>query len=124
MISWLFMFALSALINSGGGASRGFRRAWDVVAALLLGFVTSAVAIGVQVVALIKGNPHRFEVIHKTDPRGRRASLVTPAEDGGSMKPDDVTLVHDRVVIVPEPSEWTGTLTSPDAGGRPDARAR
>ena len=68
---------LSGAINSGGGASRGIRRVRDVVVAVLLAFVTSAVAIGVQVVALFKGNPHRFEVIQKTDPKAKKPSLAT-----------------------------------------------
>ena len=48
---WLGLFAISGWINSGGGESSGLRRAWDVIAAVLLAFVTSAVAIVVQVVA-------------------------------------------------------------------------
>ena len=57
MAIWLGMFAISGWINSGGGDHPGIRRAWDVIAAVLLAFVTSAVAIGVQIVALCMGNP-------------------------------------------------------------------
>ena len=64
----------------GGGAAHGIRRLRDVVVAMLLAFVTSAVAIGVQVVALFKGNPHRFEVIQKTDPKEKKPSLATLPE--------------------------------------------
>jgi len=106
MSLWLLLFGLSATINSGGGASRGLRRAWDVVAALLLAFVTSAVAIGVQVVALFKGNPHRFEVIQKTDPRGRKPGLVMSSDVGEAPpSPEPVVVFHDQVVVVPEAPE-------------------
>ena len=82
MAFWFAMFALSGVINSGGGATRGIRRVRDVVVAVLLAFVTSAVAIGVQVVALFKGNPHRFDVIEKTDPKAKKPSLATISGPG------------------------------------------
>lgn len=92
--TWLSFFALSGWINSGGGASTGLRRVRDVLFAVLLAFVTSAVAIGVQVVALLKGNPRRFEVIQKTDPKAKKTSLVTDPGQGSPTGP---------VVRIPEP---------------------
>ena len=62
--------------------------------AVLLAFVTSAVAIGVQIVALFKGNPHRFEVIQKTDPKAKKPSLATISGPGSSTEP---------VVRIPDP---------------------
>ena len=81
MTFWFAMFALSGVVNSEGGASRGIRRVRDVIVAVLLAFVTSAVAIGVQILALFKGNPHRFDVIQKTDPKSKR---LQPGDDPGS----------------------------------------
>jgi hypothetical protein len=94
MTFWFAMFGLSGAINSGGGATRGIRRVRDVVVAVLLAFVTSAVAIGVQIVALFKGNPHRFEVIEKTDPKSKKPSLATISGPGSSTEP---------VVRIPDP---------------------
>jgi hypothetical protein len=103
MASWLSMFALSGVIASGGGASKGIRRVRDVVLAVLLALVTSAVAIGVQIVALLKGNPRRFEVIQKIDPKARRTSLATPPADGSSTGREPVVRIPEPVVRVPEP---------------------
>jgi Glycosyl transferase family group 2 len=100
---WLSLFALSGAINSGGGASSGIRRIRDVVVAVLLAFVTSAVAIGVQVVALFKGNPHRFEVIQKTDPKAKKTSLATVGEDGSSTGFEPALFTPEPVIVVPEP---------------------
>ncbi|MGZ5305683.1 MAG: hypothetical protein ACXWEG_03015, partial [Actinomycetota bacterium] len=105
MAIWLSMFALSGVINSGGGASKGIRRVRDVVVAVLLAFVTSVVAIGVQVVALLKGNPRRFEVIQKTDPKARNMSLADAPDHGSSTVPEPVVLIPEPVVLVPEPVE-------------------
>lgn len=96
MVFWFAMFAVSGTINTGGGASRGIRRVRDVAVAVLLAFVTSAVAIGVQILALIKGNPHRFDVIQKTDPKSKKPSLVTTLGHGSSPRPE-------HVVRIPEP---------------------
>jgi len=96
MTLWFAMFALSGVVNSGGGASRGIRRVRDVIVAVLLAFVTSAVAIGVQILALIKGNPHRFDVIQKTDPKSKRLSLATTQDHGSSTE-------QEPVVRIPEP---------------------
>jgi hypothetical protein len=97
MALWLSMFALSGVINSGGGASGGIRRVGQVSAAVLLAFVTSAVAIGVQIVALLEGNPHRFEVIQKKDPKARKTSLATVAVRGSSSEPEPVVLIPEPV---------------------------
>ncbi|MGZ5296239.1 MAG: glycosyltransferase family 2 protein, partial [Actinomycetota bacterium] len=105
MAIWLSMFALSGVINSGCGASKGIRRVRDVVVAVLLAFVTSVVAIGVQVVALLKGNPRRFEVIQKTDPKARNTSLADAPDHGSSTVPEPVVLIPEPVVLVPEPVE-------------------
>ena len=79
---------MSGSINSGDGESSGLRRAWDVIAAVLLAFVTSAVRIGVQLVALCMGNPHRFEVIDKSDPKEKKPSLATAWDDEPSPSRD------------------------------------
>jgi hypothetical protein len=105
MAIWFSMFALSGVVNSGGGASTGIRRVRDVVVATLLAFVTSAVAIGVQFVALLRGNPHRFEVIQKVDPKAKKKSLVTARGHGAPIRPERVVLVPEPVVHVPEPVE-------------------
>ncbi len=105
MAFWFAMFGLSGAINSGGGATRGIRRVRDVVVAVLLAFVTSAVAIGVQIVALLKGNPHRFEVIEKTDPKSKKPSLATISGPGSSMEP---------VVRIPDPVTSGPADTSAD----------
>ena len=115
-VLWLSMFALSGAINSGGGSSTGIRRVWDVTAAVLLAFVSSAVAIGVQVVALIKGNPHRFEVIQKTDPRERKPSLITTSDRGSSNEPEPV--VHIPEPVAPEPVESLPDLSPNIVDGR------
>jgi hypothetical protein len=116
---WLGLFVISGWINSGGGESSGLRRAWDVIAAVLLAFVTSAVAIGVQVVALCMGNPHRFEVIQKSDPKDKKPSLATAWDEEPSLElepvvhmPDPEPVVHmpDPVVDIPEPAEQPRTL--------------
>jgi hypothetical protein len=98
MAIWLSMFGLSGAINSGGGTSGGIRRFGHVAFAVLLAFVTSAVAIGVQIVALLEGNPHRFEVIQKTDPKAKKKSLATALDQGSSTGPEPV-------VVIPEPVE-------------------
>ena len=118
MAIWLSMFALSGVINSGGGASRGIRRVRDVAVAVLLAFATSAVAIGVQIVALLKGNPHRFEVIQKTDPKARKKSLATRLEDGPSTWPEPAVLIPEPVVHVPEPVEPLPDLSRTVVDGR------
>jgi hypothetical protein len=118
MALWLSMFALSGVINSGGGASKGIRRVRDVIFAVLLAFVTSAVAIGVQVVALLKGNPRRFEVIQKTDPKARKTSLVTTLDHGSSTGFEPVAPVPEPVVLVPEPVETRSDLSSNVLDGR------
>jgi hypothetical protein len=104
---WFSMFAVSGAINSGGGASRGIRRVRDVIVAVLLAFVTSAVAIGVQIVALFEGNPHRFEVINKTDPKAKKMSLVTIPDLGPSTVPEPV-------IRLPEPAAPRPGDPSPD----------
>jgi hypothetical protein len=118
MTIWLSMFALSGVINSGGGASRGIRRVRDVVVAVLLAFVTSAVAIGVQIAALLKGNPRRFEVIQKTDPKARKTSLATTLDHGSSTWPEPVVLIPDPVVLVLEPVESSSDLSRNAVDGR------
>lgn len=105
MTIWLSMFALSGAINSGGGASRGIRRVKDVLVAVLLAFVTSAVAVGVQVVALLKGNPRRFEVIQKTDPKARKTSLAT------ALGRPPVVRLPEPALLVPEPAESLSDLS-------------
>jgi glycosyl transferase family 2 len=102
MAIWLAMFGMSAAINSGGGTSSGIRRFRDVVVAILLAFVTSAVAIGVQIVALIKGNPRRFDVINKTDPKEKKPSLATGRDHGASMDHERAPVEAQPVVHVPE----------------------
>ena len=52
--------------------------------------MTSAVAIGVLVVALFKGDPGRFEVIEKTDPKRRQPKPPAPP---AAPSPDDITVV-------------------------------
>lgn len=111
MTLWLSMFALSGIVNSTGNAITGLRRAWDVLAAVLLAFVTSAVAIGVQVVALFVGNPHRFDVIQKTDPKGGERSLLTAAEP--ALQASEPVIVPDRIIVVPEPSRPVRTDDPP-----------
>ena len=118
MAIWLSMFALSGVINSGGGAPRGIRRVRDVFVAVLLAFVTSAVAVGVQVVALIKGNPRRFDVIQKTDPKPRRTSLATPLDNGSPTQPGPALLLPEPVVLVPEPVETPSDLSQSVVDGR------
>jgi hypothetical protein len=115
-VLWLSMFALSGAINSGGGSSTGIRRVWDVTAAVLLAFVSSAVAIGVQVVALIKGNPHRFEVIQKTDPKERKPSLITTTDRGSPDEPEPVVQIPEPVA--PEPVETLPDLSQNIVDGR------
>lgn len=105
MVMWLSMFALSGWINSGGGASRGIRRLRDVVVAVLLAFPTSAVAIGVQIVALFKGNPRRFEVIQKSDPKEKKTSLATAPDHGSPTEPEPVVRIPEPEVLVPEPAD-------------------
>jgi hypothetical protein len=118
MVIWFSMFALSGVINSGGGSSTGIRRVSAVVVATLLAFVTSAVAIGVQVVALLKGNPHRFEVIQKVDPKARKTSLATAGVPGSPKTPERVVLVPEPVVQVSEPVESLSDLSRHAADGR------
>ena len=118
MAIWLSMFALSGAINSGGGASRGIRRVMDVVLAVLLAFVTSAVAIGVQIVALLKGNPRRFDVIQKIDPKARKTSLATPLDNGSPTQPAPALLLPEPVVLVPEPAETPSDLSQSVVDGR------
>jgi hypothetical protein len=108
---WLGMFALSGWINSGGGTSSGIRRVWAATVAVLLAFVTSAVAIGVQVVALLKGNPRRFEVIEKTDPKAKKMSLATIPDRGSPIGPEPV-------VRIPEPVDSSSDLSRNAADGR------
>lgn len=108
---WLGMFALSGWINSGGGASSGIRRVWATTVAVLLAFVTSAVAIGVQVVALLKGNPRRFEVIEKTDPKAKKMSLATIPDRGSPIG-------SEPVVRIPEPVDSSTDLSRNAADGR------
>ena len=109
MALWFAMFALSGVINSGGGASRGIRRVRDVVVAVLLAFVTSAVAIGVQIVALFKGNPHRFDVIEKTDPKAKKPSLATISGPGSSAATEPVVRIPDPVA--PGPADTSADRT-------------
>jgi hypothetical protein len=111
MALWLSMFALSGWINSGGTGSRGIRRVWDVTVAVLLAFLSSAVAIGVQIVALLKGNPRRFEVIHKTDPKAKKRSLATIPDHGSPIGPEPV-------VRIPEPADSRFDLSRNAADGR------
>lgn len=85
---WLVTFAFCGAINAG--ASRGWRRARNLLFAPLLAWVTSAVAIGVLVVALFKGDPGRFEVIEKTDPKRRQPKPPAPPV---APSPDDITVV-------------------------------
>ena len=118
MVIWFSMFALSGAINSGGGSSTGLRRIRDVAVATLLAFVTSAVAIGVQVVALLKGNPHRFEVIEKVDPKARKTSLATARGSRSPRRQERVVLVPEPVVQVPETVESASDLTRKAADRR------
>jgi hypothetical protein len=115
MTFWFAMFGLSGAINSGGGGTRGIRRVGDVVVAVLLAFVTSAVAIGVQIVALFKGNPHRFDVIEKTDPKSKKPSLATISGPGSSTEP---------VVRIPDPVTPGPADTSKSSGARNVAHGR
>jgi hypothetical protein len=108
---WLGMFALSGWINSGGGTSSGIRRVWATTVAVLLAFVTSAVAIGVQVVALLKGNPRRFEVIEKTDPKAKKMSLATIPDRGSPIG-------SGPLVRIPEPVDSSSDLSRNAADGR------
>lgn len=117
MALWLSMFAMSGVINSGGRTTRVGRQVRDVTVSVLLAFVTSAVAIGVQVVALFKGNPHRFEVIQKTDPKGRRPSLVTAPSGEPSGPHEPVIMVPDPVVIVLDTPELEPDPSQGVAGG-------
>ena len=94
MVLWFSMFGLSGWINSGGDALRASAGCVTWWSRSLLAFVTSAVAIGVQFVALLK-EPHRFDVIQKTDPKAKKTSLATmsvgsPVERG-------------PVVVIPDP---------------------
>jgi hypothetical protein len=109
MAFWFAMFALSGAINSGGGATRGIRRVRDVAVAVLLAFVTSAVAIGVQIVALFKGNPHRFDVIEKTDPKSKKPSLATIPGPSSSTGPEPVVRIPDTVA--PGPADQSADRT-------------
>ncbi len=111
MALWLSMFALSGWINSGGGGSSGIRRVRGAIVAVLLAFITSAVAIGVQVVALFKGNPRRFEVIQKTDPKAKKISLATLPDRGSSIGPEPV-------VRIPESVDSSSDLSRNVADGR------
>jgi hypothetical protein len=117
MVLWFAMFTLSGLINTGGGGSRGLRRLGHVTVATLLAFVTSAVAIGVQFLALFRGNPHRFEVIQKIDPKAKKASLATmpdlaPTANGGVVRVPDTEHLRDPV------DARTGSDLAPDAADR------
>jgi hypothetical protein len=118
MTIWFSMFALSGVINSGGGASRGVRRVSDVAVAVLLAFVTSAVAVGVQIVALLKGNPRRFEVIQKSDPKPRKTSLATTLDHGESTWPEPVVRIPEPAALVPEPVESLPDLSRNAVDGR------
>ncbi len=118
MATWFSLFALGGVINSGGGASRGVRRVIDVVVAVLLAFVTSAVAVGVQIVALLKGNPRRFEVIQKSDPKPRSRSLAATPDHGESTWPEPVVRIPEPVVLVPEPVESLPDLSRKAVDGR------
>jgi hypothetical protein len=118
MAIWLSMFALSGVINSGGGASRGIRRVRDVFVAVLLAFVTSAAAVGVQVVALFKGNPRRFDVIQKTDPKPRKTSLATTLDHGESTWPEPVVRIPEPVAQVSEHVESLPDLSRNVVEGR------
>lgn len=120
-VLWLGLFALSGVINSGGGSSHGMRRVRDVVVAILLCFVSSAVAIGVQVVALIKGNPRRFDVIQKTDPKEKKPSLVTVPDHGSSGGTDPEMPASGPIVLLPEPAP-DSVGSSSDQPGRPTDR--
>jgi Glycosyl transferase family group 2 len=79
---WLVTFAFCGAINAG--QSKGIRKLGNILAAPLLAWVTSAVAIGVLVVALFRGDPGRFEVIEKTDPKRKKPK--PPADE-------DLTLI-------------------------------
>jgi hypothetical protein len=120
-VLWLGLFALSGVINSGGGSSHGMRRVRDVVVSILLCCVSSAVAIGVQVVARSRGNPRRFDVIQKTDPKAKKPSLVTVPDRRSSSGTDPEMPASGPIVRVPEPvpdsvgSSW-------DQPGRPADR--
>jgi hypothetical protein len=116
MVFWFSMFGLSGAINSGGGESRGIRRLGDIAAAVLLAFVTSAVAIGVQIVALFKGNPHRFEVIQKTDPKSKKPSLAMIPGHGSSAPAEPVVLIPEAVM--PEPVDSFSERSRNVADGR------
>jgi hypothetical protein len=115
MALWLSMFALSGVINSGGGASNGIRRVGHVIVAVLLAFVTSAVAVVIQVVALFHGNPRRFDVIQKTDPKAKKPSLATALRREGSAEP--VVLVPDPVISIPEPVESSSDFSQDAVDG-------
>jgi cellulose synthase/poly-beta-1,6-N-acetylglucosamine synthase-like glycosyltransferase len=111
---WLSMFALSGAINSGGGGSKGIRRVAHVIVAVLLAFVTSAVAVVVQVVALFQGNPRRFDVIHKTDPKARKPSLANVLRQGAA---EPVVLVPEPVIPIPEPVESSSDFSQDAVDG-------
>jgi hypothetical protein len=118
MTIWLSMFALSGVINSGGGASGGIRRVRDVAVAVLLAWVTSTVAVCVQIVAFIQGNPRRFDVIQKTDPKERKTSLATSPDQGSSTGPEPVVLIPEPVSLVPESVESLPDLSRNVVDGR------
>jgi hypothetical protein len=114
MALWLAVFAVSGAINSGGGASRGLRRVRDVAVAVLLALVTSAVAVGIWVVAFFKGNPRRFDVIQKMDPKARGTSLADTVDHGASTGSETVVPIPEPVILLPDP---VGSLAERSAKG-------
>ena len=93
---WLGAFVVSGVISSSGGSASLIKRVKDVVIAPLLALVTSAVAVGIWFVALFEGNPRRFDVIEKVDPRARRTSLAdtTGFEPTGHTEPIPEPVIH------------------------------
>jgi hypothetical protein len=73
LIAWLFVFAASGWVNSGGDRAAGSvtiavaRRSWQTLAAVFLSPLTALWTVSALVIVAFWGNPKRFDVIAKTN---------------------------------------------------------
>jgi len=87
LITWLAVFGLSGWINSADGPVAARRhagksrrlayRCWHVAMAVMACPLTALMSVVVFMLALLEGNPKRFEVIPKTAPAAVSASSTS-----------------------------------------------
>jgi len=87
LVTWLAVFGFSGWINSADGPVAGerharrhrrlLRRAWQVAATVIACPLTALMSVLVFTLALVEGNPKRFEVIPKTAPAAVSASSTS-----------------------------------------------